>query len=80
MLFLSYSAFRASPRLDPALLQAARDGDDDARRRVRVATDTEVGEIVATALRDHGLTVEWDGDPDERLRVLVTNWRKPLPS
>ncbi len=80
VLFLSYSAFRASPRLDPALLQAARAGDEEARRRVRVATDSEVGTIVATALRDHGLTVEWDGDPDQRIRVVVTDWRKPLPS
>jgi hypothetical protein len=34
---------------------------------------------VATALREHGLTVDWDGDPDERIKVPITDWRKYLP-
>lgn len=80
VLFLSFSAFRASPHLDPALVQAARAGDADARRRVRVETDREVGTLVATAIRAHGLTVDWGGDPDQRLRVPITGWRRPLPS
>lgn len=79
VLYLSYSAFRAAPHLDPALVQAARDGDDAARRQVRMETDRAVGTIVATALREHDLDVDWDGDPDERIRVHITGWRKPLP-
>lgn len=79
VLYLSYSAFRAAPHLDPALVQAARDGDADATRQVRIATDRAVGTIVAAALREHGLTVDWAGDPDERIKVRITGWRKPLP-
>lgn len=76
---LSYSAFRAAPQLDPALVRAARDGDAEAARRVRIETDGTVGTIVADALREQGLTVDWDGNPDARLAVLITDWRKPLP-
>lgn len=78
-LHLSYSAFRAAPHLDPALVRAARDGDADAKKQVRVETDRAVGTIVAGALREHGLTVDWDGDPDERIKVRITQWRKYLP-
>lgn len=79
VLSLSYSAFRPAPHLDPALVQAARDGDAGAREQVRIETDRAVGTIVATALREHGLTVDWDGDPDERITVSITDWRKYLP-
>jgi hypothetical protein len=78
-LYLSYSGFRAAPHLDPALVQAARDGDTGARDQVRIETDRAVGTIVAAALREHGLTVDWDGDPDERIKVRITEWRKYLP-
>lgn len=79
VLYLSYSAFRAAPHLDPALVQAARDGDADAKVQVRVETDRAVGTIVATALRQHDLVVDWAGDPDERIKVRITDWRKYLP-
>jgi len=35
-----------------------------------------VGTIVAAALREHGPTVDWDGDPDERIEVQITGWRR----
>lgn len=79
VLYLSYSAFQAAPHLDSALVQAARAGDDDARRQVRIETDRAVGTIVADALREHGLTVDWAGDPEERIKVHITGWRKYLP-
>ena len=79
VLHLSYSAFRAAPHLDPVLVRAARDGDADAARRVRIETDGAVGTMVAAALREQGLTVDWDGNPDARLAVSITDWRKPLP-
>lgn len=79
VLYLSFGAFRAAPHLDPALVQAARDGDTDAERRVRVETDRAVGTIVTSALREHGLTVDWDGDSAERITVRITGWRKYLP-
>jgi hypothetical protein len=31
----------------------------------------EVGEQVAQTLGDHGLTVDWNGDPDTRIRVVM---------
>lgn len=79
VLYLSYGAFRAAPQLDPALVRAARDGDADAERQVRVETGRAVGTIVVNALREHGLAVDWDGDPDERIQVRITQWRKYLP-
>ncbi len=79
VLYLSYSAFRAAPHLDPALVRAARDGDADARRRVHADTDGAVGSIVVAALREHGLEVDWAGDPGDRIKVRITDWRKPLP-
>lgn len=79
VLYLSYSAFRAAPQLDPALVQAARAGAAGAREQVRIETDRAVGAIVAAALREHGLTVDWDGDPDRRIKVHITDWRKYLP-
>lgn len=80
VLYLSYSSFRAAAHLDPALVQAARDGDRDADRRVRIETNGAVGRIVADALRQQGLTVDWSGDPGDRIKVRITDWRKPLPS
>lgn len=37
-----------------------------------------VGEEVAEALRAHGLTVEWDGDPERKLHVLMDWGRRRL--
>ncbi|WUI01958.1 hypothetical protein OHR68_09150 [Spirillospora sp. NBC_00431] len=39
------------------------------------STQPEIGEDVATALRRHGLTVRWDGDPSRRIDVDLT-WRR----
>ena len=58
---------------------AARGGDAEARVLVYQGTDACVGERVAAALRHHGLTVLWEGDPAERIGVSITDWRKPLP-
>lgn len=80
ILFLSYSAFRPAPDLDPALVQAARAGDEDARRSVVRETDASVGRTVANAVRETGLHVDWDGDPGQRIAVHISDWRKPLPT
>jgi len=78
-LFLTYSAWRAAPGIDPELRDRARAGDEEARHEVVRRTDAAVGEKVAAALRDAGLTVTWDGDPGTRIAVADLDWRKPLP-
>ncbi|MFI0371023.1 DUF6891 domain-containing protein [Actinomadura sp. 1N219] len=40
------------------------------------STQPEIGEDVAEALRRHGLTVRWDGDPSRRIEVDVTYRRR----
>ncbi|TDB78798.1 hypothetical protein E1264_36435 [Actinomadura sp. KC216] len=40
------------------------------------STQPEIGEEVAGALRRHGLTVGWDGDPRRRIEVDVTYRRR----
>ncbi|TMQ92247.1 hypothetical protein ETD83_27525 [Actinomadura soli] len=40
------------------------------------STQPEIGEDVAEALRRHGLTVHWDGDPSRRIEVDVTYRRR----
>lgn len=79
-LFLTYSAWQVDPDLDPALLEAARAGDSNARDEVYAMTDARVGEHIAAALRSHGLTVTWDGNPKQRIAVQISDWHKPLPA
>jgi hypothetical protein len=79
-LFLTYSSWRAAPDTDPLLLAAAKAGDVAARAQVAAQTNTQVGQVIAAALRDQGLTVDWDGDPRQRIAVTIEHWRKPLPS
>ncbi|MGC3955503.1 MAG: hypothetical protein QM804_14850 [Propionicimonas sp.] len=79
-LYLTYSAWRPNPDLDPALLEAARAGDEAARSQVIAGTDRRAGERVAAALRQQGLTVSWDGNPQTRLAIEIADWRKPLPA
>lgn len=43
------------------------------------ADDQPVGQRVVAALRHQGLPVEWDGTPDQRIRVAPLDWRKALP-
>jgi hypothetical protein len=43
------------------------------------ADDQPVGERVVAALRGQGLPVEWDGTPEQRIRVAPLDWRKELP-
>lgn len=80
VLYLSYGAFRPAPGIDPALLDAASQGDDDAHAATRAASQLAAGQHVVEALREQGLTVDWDGDTGRRIAVTVPSWRKPLPS
>ncbi|MFD0368665.1 DUF6891 domain-containing protein [Streptomyces sp. NPDC127114] len=41
-------------------------------------TTAAVGGEVAEALRGQGLTVDWDGDPGQAIRVTGLDWRKRL--
>ncbi|OKJ76700.1 DUF6891 domain-containing protein [Streptomyces sp. CB02460] len=41
-------------------------------------TTTAVGREVAAALGEAGLTVEWDGSPDQAIRLTGLDWRKRL--
>ncbi|MCX5396606.1 hypothetical protein [Streptomyces sp. NBC_00102] len=41
-------------------------------------TTSATGHEVATALRDAGLAVEWDGDPSKAIEVAVPDWRRRL--
>ncbi|MEW1693345.1 DUF6891 domain-containing protein [Streptomyces sp. NPDC091265] len=41
-------------------------------------TTTAVGREVAAALGDAGLTVEWDGSPDQAIELTDLDWRKRL--
>jgi hypothetical protein len=36
----------------------------------------EVGELVVTALREAGFSVEWTGDPETRVHVADFRWQK----
>ena len=78
-LWLSYSTFTPAPDVDPSLLERWRAGDESLRREVIVASDRAVGERIATALREQGLDVSWDGDTGQRIAVDIAAWRKPLP-
>ena len=40
-------------------------------------TRTALGAEVVGVLRDHGLGVEWDQDPNLRIKVRMRSWRKP---
>jgi len=44
------------------------------------ADDQPVGQRVVAALERQGLGVEWDGTPDQRIRVAPLDWRKALPA
>lgn len=79
-LYLGYSFFRPLPETAPELVARARDGDQEARRTIATETDRAVGTLVAQALSDQGLEVEWDGSPGQRIAVTITDWRKPLPA
>ncbi|MFF5972442.1 DUF6891 domain-containing protein [Streptomyces sp. NPDC012769] len=52
------------------LLYGGFDGSED--------TTAAVGGEVAEALRGQGLTVEWDGDPGQAVKVTGLDWRKRL--
>lgn len=78
-LFLTFSAFAPVRDIDPDLLAAADAGDDAARGEVWRQTDARVGRIVADALAEAGLAVEWDGDPAHRVAVAFPQWRNRLP-
>lgn len=41
-------------------------------------TTTAVGGEVVAALRDAGLTVEWDGNPSKAVELPLPDWRKRL--
>lgn len=78
-LYLSYSAFRPAHDLDPALVSAAFGGDETAKAQMIAHTDQTVGRQVADALRAQGLSVDWNGDNNQRIRISDVRWRKPLP-
>ncbi|REC97295.1 hypothetical protein DEU35_3061 [Microbacterium sp. AG157] len=78
-LFLTFSAFAPLRDLDPGLLAAADVGDEAARSEVWRQTDARVGRIVADALAEAGLPVEWDGDPAHRIVIPLPQWRNRLP-
>jgi hypothetical protein len=46
----------------------------------RTEADRVVGERVRAALLEHGLPVEWDGDPAGRIVVRAPDWRRRLPA
>lgn len=80
VLHLTYGAFRSRLDLvDPDLAESAAIGDPEARRTVKQQTDAAAGRIVAAALREHDLDVDWDGDPSRRIAVRITEWHKYLP-
>lgn len=55
---------------DPLHLSFDTPDDSDAAR-------TALGEETVNVLLDHGLSVEWEGDPGLRIRVRMSSWRKP---
>lgn len=46
----------------------------------RTEADRVVGERVRAALLEHGLPVDWDGDPAGRIVVRAPDWRRRLPA
>lgn len=78
-LYLTYSTFAPAPDVDDALLERWRGGDESAKLQVIESSNTLVGHRIADALREQGLSVDWDGNLDARIAVEITDWRKPLP-
>lgn len=52
------------------LMIAFGDLDDDRTKK------GEIGEIVKQMLEQAGLTVKWDGDPDNRLSLPLFDWKR----
>lgn len=78
-LFLNYGPFGgAAMEPDPAALAAVGATKESARTEVPPSAIKRVGERIAAALRRQGLDVTWDGDPDTRIAISITDWRKPL--
>jgi hypothetical protein len=44
--------------------------DDDKPKK------TEIGRLVKEVLQDHGLAVEWNGDPETRLNMPGLDWKR----
>lgn len=78
-LMLGFGSFVPLTDTDPELLAAAADGDEGAEDAIRAHGDHKVAERVVEVLRDHGFTVDWEGDPTRRIEVKIHQWRKPLP-
>ncbi|MGL5406276.1 MAG: DUF6891 domain-containing protein [Propionibacteriaceae bacterium] len=41
--------------------------------------DTALGRFIISTLSQHGLETEWRGDPEDRIRIVNLQWRRPLP-
>lgn len=79
-LYLSYSVFAPAPALADELVARLDAGDEEAKRDVMTRSEVIVGTTVADALRAEGLDVDWDGSTESRIRVDISDWRKPLPT
>jgi hypothetical protein len=46
--------------------------------RIEAPPDADLGNEIVATLRAHGLSVDWDGDPDRRIRVAMSWARRRL--
>lgn len=74
VLYLAYGPFYEALGIDPG-----PDGPTAEQQALVDEATVRVGRTVADAVKRHGLDVTWDGDPAQRIRVTITEWRKRLP-
>ena len=83
--WLGYGSFDASPKIPAAELDRAREldrrrGGDAAVRELYERTFDHLAEVITTSLAHHGLSYDWDGDTETRIRVIDMDWRRPPPT
>lgn len=79
-MYLGFGAFAPAPDVPAWAIDKVRSGDDEEFRRVVEYTETLAGRLVAHACASNGLRIGWDGSPQSRIQVHITDWRRPLPA
>ncbi|WP_125778444.1 DUF6891 domain-containing protein [Antribacter gilvus] len=74
-LYLAYGAFH-----EALGIETGPDGLTAEQQDSLAAATREVGRLVADAMAEHGLGVVWTDDPNDAVKVTVTDWRKRLPA
>ncbi|SDQ32536.1 hypothetical protein SAMN02800687_1414 [Curtobacterium sp. UNCCL20] len=78
-LYLLFSVFAPNPATPAHVVEAAM-RSEHGRNAMAQADAGAAAAVLVEVLRDAGLEVDWDGSPSSRVRVLVSDWRRPLPA